>query len=63
MKMGINGFQNKNIRQHLVQKTSSQVSRILKRLRLHGLIKNIRDTYKYYPTKLGRIVIATGPVR
>ncbi len=25
-----------------------------------GLIKNIRDTYKYYPTKLGRIVIANG---
>lgn len=56
----INGFQNKNLRKHLVQKTSSQVSRILKRLHLHGLIKKIRDTYKYYPTKLGRIVIATG---
>jgi DNA-binding MarR family transcriptional regulator len=56
----INGFQNKNLRKHLVQKTSSQVSRILKRLHLHGLIKKVRDTYKYYPTKLGRSVIATG---
>jgi len=56
----INGFQNKNLRKHLVQKTSSQVSRILKRLHLHGLIKKVRDTYKYYPTKLGRSLIATG---
>jgi DNA-binding MarR family transcriptional regulator len=56
----INGFQNKNLRKHLVQKTSGQVSRILKRLHLHGLIKKVRDTYKYYPTRLGRRVIATG---
>jgi hypothetical protein len=54
---------------NLVQKTSGQVSRILKRLHLHaclcvarrqGLIKKVRDTYKYYPTRLGRRVIATG---
>lgn len=43
-----------------MQKTSSQVSRILKRLHLHGLIKKARDTYRYYPTRLGLSVIATG---
>ena len=35
----ISGFQNKNIRQHLEDKKSGQISRILKRLHVHGLIK------------------------
>lgn len=56
----ISGFQNKNVRDHIPSKSSSQVSRILERLRSHGLIKRIRNTYKYYITKLGRIVVATG---
>jgi len=33
--------------------------RRLKRLRLHGLIKKIGRTYKYYLTKLGRKVVLT----
>jgi DNA-binding HxlR family transcriptional regulator len=36
------------------------ISRALKRLRVHGLIKRIGQTYKYYLTALGREVIATG---
>jgi len=55
----IYGFQNREIRRYL-KKTSSQACRILKRLRVHGLIKKISHSYKYYLTKLGRQVIATG---
>ena len=38
--------------------TGSQVSRLLKRLRLHGVIKKVARRHKYYLTKLGRQVIA-----
>ena len=55
----ISGFQNKEIRKYL-KKTSSQVCRMLKRLRVHGLIKKVPHSYKYYLTKLGRQIIATG---
>ena len=37
--------------------TGPQISRMLRRLRLHGLIKKVGKTYKYYLTKLGRRVI------
>jgi hypothetical protein len=43
----------------LLGKTPAQVSRILKRLRNHGLIKKVANTYKYYLTSLGREVVAT----
>lgn len=56
----ITGFQNRNLRNHLSDKTAHQISRLLKRLRLHGLIKKIGHTYKYYLTSFGRQVIATG---
>lgn len=55
----ISGFQNKNLREKLKYKTSSQITRILNRLYFHGLIKKVRNTYKYYLTKLGRRIIAT----
>jgi hypothetical protein len=53
----INGFRNRDLRRHL-GKTSRQVSRILKRLRLHGLIKIVGKSYKYYLTRLGRSVVS-----
>jgi hypothetical protein len=53
----ISGFQNRNLRHLLDEKTNSQVSRALKRLRLHGLVKKIAHTYKYYLTRLGRKVV------
>ena len=56
----ISGLQNKTLRPHLRDKTSGQVSRLLKRLRMHGLIKKIGKTYKYYLTSFGRQVIAAG---
>jgi len=55
----ISGFQNRHLRQLLRAKTAHQISRMLKRLRQHGLIKKIANTYKYYMTALGRKVTAT----
>ncbi len=40
-------------------KNGSQISRMLKRLRNHGLIKKVGRTYKYYLTNLGRKVVMT----
>jgi len=54
----ISGFQNHHLRR-LLGKNGHQVSLILKRLRLHGLIKKVGRRYKYYLTALGRKVIAT----
>ena len=56
----ISGLHNKTLRCHLPDKNSGQVSRLLKRLRVHGLIKKIGHTYKYYLTQFGKDVIATG---
>ncbi len=55
----ISGFQNKNIRELLTNLSSGQISRLLKRLHVHGLIKKVRNTYKYYLTKLGKEVLLT----
>lgn len=52
------GIRNSTLRV-LLRKTPGQVSRILKRLRNHGLIKKVANTYKYYLTSLGREVVAT----
>ena len=56
----ISGLQNKTVRRFLPGKTSGQVSRLLKRLRVHGLIKRVGRTYKYYLTQFGKNIIATG---
>jgi hypothetical protein len=50
----ISGMQNKTLRRFLHANNSGQVSRLLKRLRLHGLIKKVGRTYKYYLTQFGR---------
>jgi hypothetical protein len=54
----ISGFTNRRLRPFL-GKTGRQVSLILKRLRVHGLIKKVRGTYKYHLTRLGRRVVLT----
>jgi hypothetical protein len=56
----ISGFQKKNLRRHLPGWDTAKVCRILKTLRVHGLIKKIGSTYKYYLTHLGRQVVAAG---
>lgn len=53
----ISGFRNRDI-QPLLERNGSQISRLLKRLRVHGLIKKIGRTYKYYLTRLGRATVA-----
>jgi hypothetical protein len=53
----ISGFTNKGLRQHLPHKNSGQISRLLKRLRVHGLIKKVGRRYKYYLTEFGRHVV------
>ena len=54
----IQGFCNKGLRQHLTGKSSSQITRLLKRLRVHGLIKRVGTRYRYYLTEFGRQVAA-----
>jgi hypothetical protein len=53
----ISGFANQDLRQLLPDKNSGQITRLLKRLRVHGLIKKIGRRYKYYLTAFGRQVI------
>jgi len=53
----ISGFTNRSLRPHLPHQNAGQVNRLLKRLRVHGLIKKIGQHYKYYLTELGRQVI------
>jgi len=53
----ISGFRNKDIRQILPNFNASKISRLFKRMRVHGLIKSVGKTYKYYITKLGKEVI------
>ena len=50
----ISGFTNKQLRTYLSEKSASQVTRLLKRLRVHGVIKKVGKCYKYYLTDFGR---------
>jgi hypothetical protein len=59
-KFTLKGITNKELRKMIPEKSSGQLSRILKRLRLHGLIKKVGKTYKYYLSALGRLVIVAG---
>jgi len=59
-KYSIHGLTNKELRKKLLSKTSGQISRILKRLSLHGLIKKVRKTYRYHLTSLARRVLSAG---
>lgn len=63
----VNGFRNGNIVQKLYSHTmdqkerkrrSAQMSRKLRILRAHGVIKKVSNTYRYQVTEKGRILIA-----
>ncbi len=54
----IHGFQVRDLRRLLPHLTSPQLSRLVKRLRMHRLVKKVHGTYRYYLTRLGRRVIA-----
>jgi hypothetical protein len=50
----ISGFTNKQLREYLSNKSPNQITRLLNRLRIHGIIKKVGKRYKYYLTDLGR---------
>lgn len=50
----ISGFTARDLRQLLSDKNSGQMTRLLRRLRAHGLIKKDGERYKYYLTEFGR---------
>ena len=54
----IHGFSNRALRAHLTDKTVGQITRLLKRLRVHGLIKRVAKCYRYYLTDFGCQVAA-----
>ena len=55
----ISGFRNRSLRTVLTDHTGPQISRLLKRLHVHELIKKIGHTYKYYLTATGQRVVLT----
>jgi hypothetical protein len=55
----IHGFSNRMLRRFLGW-NPGQVSRALRRLRLHGLIRKIGRTYRYHLTNLGRLAFIAG---
>ena len=50
-------FRCKDLAKHLKQYSSDQLSRLLKRLRVHGIIKKIGNSYKYYLPRFGKEII------
>lgn len=52
----ISGFRNKNLQKQLGF-NGSKISRLIKRLQIHGLIKKAAGSYKYYLTKIGKETI------
>lgn len=55
----ISGFRNKDIRRWLPKFNTGKISRLIKRMKVFGLIKKAGKTYKYYLTKLGKELIIT----
>jgi hypothetical protein len=55
----ISGFSNKLLKGLLPGKNTGQVGRLLKRLRVHRLIKRVGTRYKYYLTRLGMHIVST----
>ena len=50
----ISGFTNQELRHYFPNKNSGQITRLLARLRVHGIIKKVGKRYKYYLTEFGR---------
>jgi hypothetical protein len=56
----ISGFRNKDLRKWLPDFNSGKISRLIKRMRVFGLIRKAGKTYKYYLSKVGKMVVITG---
>lgn len=50
----ISGFTNKRLRLYFADRSAGQITRIIARLRIHGIIKKVAKGYKYYLTDFGR---------
>jgi hypothetical protein len=55
----ISGFRNKDLRKRLRNFNTGKISRLIKRLKIFGLIKKATNSYKYYLTKLGKELVIT----
>lgn len=55
----INGITNKGIRKKISNLSCSQISRLIKRLRILGVIRKVAKGYKYYLTQRGKKIITT----
>ena len=55
----ISGFRNSSLRRVLPHYSGPQLSRLLKRLHVHGLVRKVGHTYKYYLTHTGQQVVLT----
>ena len=53
-KFAISGFTNKQLHLYFANKSANQVTRLINRLRTHGIIKKVGKCYKYYLTEFGR---------
>lgn len=58
--LAISGLRRGELRKYLPNKSGAQISALLKRLRTHGLIRRIGQTYKYHLTTLGRKAVLAG---
>jgi len=56
----ISGLTSRRLQRLLPQWTRSYIGRLLRRLRLHGLIKKVGKTYKYYATRFGQRLLLAG---
>jgi hypothetical protein len=56
----ISGLTSRRLQRQLPHWTRSQIGRLLRRLRLHGLIKKVGKTYKYYVTSFGQRLLLAG---
>ena len=54
----ISGFTNQELCRYFPDKNSGQITRLLARLRVHGIIKKVGKRYKYYLTEFGRQSVA-----
>ncbi|MCX6053929.1 MAG: hypothetical protein NTZ74_03260 [Chloroflexi bacterium] len=50
----ISGFTNKQLRQYFTNKSANQVTRLINRLRVRGIIRKVGKRTKFYLTELGR---------
>jgi len=56
----ISGLSSRRLQKLLPQRTRRRIGRLRRRRRLHGLIKKVGKTYKYYATNFGQRILLAG---